>query len=1025
MSRLSIAFLVDSVDFSKAVRDGETSLGGSESACLGLARALKARGHYVHIYATKLAPDAGGADAGGVLWHPAEVFHAANQFLEWDVVVALRECRWYMQPVHARLRLLWNQDLLMPGVGAQIMSIAWQLDRLVYVSEYHRAQWEDQETPLAPIGWVTKNGYDPTLVPQPGTKDPHRIIHISRPERALGPLLRLWPLIKQRVPEATLQICRYSSMYDPQGWGQICASWDAEVQRVNQAVGGITYLGELNKRQLYQAISDAAVMWYPGVSTFAETSCIAAIEAMACGTPFVGSLKGALPETAFPAFEAGHLVAGDASADEAYAEESLAAVTSLLEGCARQSFAYRRLQRTGRKHVEAYTFEQLAAEWEAQIETWFTERYQANRLGVMRQLLHEDDHVAAKVVAESFAFPAYADSLTAFETGTCVSSDAARAEAYAAREFCDRVIAGKEQTAEDYAAHAIQDPLDEVKLSGRLRQVVPKFQACTHVLDVACGNGAFAIGLALAHPTVRVLGLDYAAGNIDLATAAAARAGVGDRCEFLRLTVYDFDTLAMHQEFGAWAVRAAAQGQRFDGLFVGEFVEHVADCTMLVDALEQVLAEGSTVVYTCPSGPFGELVPRGQPIQRGHVHNFKSDDVQRVWGGKAHANVEFLSIGVTGRGAPIGHWMITYTTAANRPAGQRDLAARTRRTRPLPRLSVGLIVLNAENDLGRCLSSVWGIADEIVVGDTGSTDDTVAIAEKFGARVLSLTPIEQQREGFAGARNQVLDACTGDWFFWIDADEQLTNPHFLRHYLPGPIYNGFVIHQKHLYQDQAPTHDIPVRIFRTHLGIRFFGCVHEQPQHGDCNTDIFPTLEPHDIEVLHTGYLTNDVREAKRVKRNMPLIKRDQEVFPDRMLGKVILLREAVLQAEANAAAAGWLSLIARAGFEHGVSLFVNLFDDPSHKYHQLVRMYYEQGLRALGMGFEMEIAMAGKAGGLNGSHAKPDRIWVRDAAEFERLATFQAKRVAERMTPKAVKTDPFVLPKRSSEPETEAVMGT
>ena len=52
--RLSLAFLVDSVPFTKAVRDGLTSLGGSESACLGLARALQARGHDVHIYATKL-----------------------------------------------------------------------------------------------------------------------------------------------------------------------------------------------------------------------------------------------------------------------------------------------------------------------------------------------------------------------------------------------------------------------------------------------------------------------------------------------------------------------------------------------------------------------------------------------------------------------------------------------------------------------------------------------------------------------------------------------------------------------------------------------------------------------------------------------------------------------------------------------------------------------------------------------------------------------------------------------------------
>jgi hypothetical protein len=43
----------------------------------------------------------------------------------------------------------------------------------------------------------------------------------------------------------------------------------------------------------------------------------------------------------------------------------------------------------------------LAAEWEAQIEQTVRERYEGNKLGVLRQLLHEDDHVAAKVVAQN------------------------------------------------------------------------------------------------------------------------------------------------------------------------------------------------------------------------------------------------------------------------------------------------------------------------------------------------------------------------------------------------------------------------------------------------------------------------------------------------------------------------------------------------------------------------------------------------------------------------------------------------
>lgn len=85
----------------------------------------------------------------------------------------------------------------------------------------------------------------------------------------------------------------------------------------------------------------------------------------------------------------------------------------------------------------------------------------------------------------------------------------------------------------------------------------------------------------------------------------------------------------------------------------------------------------------------------------------------------------------------------------------------------MPSLSVVMIVKNESAWLDACLDSVRAIADEIVVGDTGSTDATVSIAKDYDAIVLDVP----WTDDFARARNAVLAAATGDWLLHMDADE--------------------------------------------------------------------------------------------------------------------------------------------------------------------------------------------------------------------------------------------------------------
>lgn len=88
--------------------------------------------------------------------------------------------------------------------------------------------------------------------------------------------------------------------------------------------------------------------------------------------------------------------------------------------------------------------------------------------------------------------------------------------------------------------------------------------------------------------------------------------------------------------------------------------------------------------------------------------------------------------------------------------------------RPLP-LSVAIIARNEEARLPRCLESVSGLAAEIVVLDSGSTDATVAVAERFGARVeITDWP------GFTVQKNRALVACHQPWVLSLDADEAVS-----------------------------------------------------------------------------------------------------------------------------------------------------------------------------------------------------------------------------------------------------------
>src|SRR5438309_1213713 len=87
----------------------------------------------------------------------------------------------------------------------------------------------------------------------------------------------------------------------------------------------------------------------------------------------------------------------------------------------------------------------------------------------------------------------------------------------------------------------------------------------------------------------------------------------------------------------------------------------------------------------------------------------------------------------------------------------------------MPFLSACLIVKNEEHNLERCLGSLQGAVDEVVLLDTGSTDRTVEIATAMGARVFYF----EWCDDFSAARNESLRHARGEWIIWVDGDDEL------------------------------------------------------------------------------------------------------------------------------------------------------------------------------------------------------------------------------------------------------------
>ncbi|RKY88244.1 hypothetical protein DRQ09_03195 [candidate division KSB1 bacterium] len=194
-------------------------------------------------------------------------------------------------------------------------------------------------------------------------------------------------------------------------------------------------------------------------------------------------------------------------------------------------------------------------------------------------------------------------------------------------------------------------------------------------------------------------------------------------------------------------------------------------------------------------------------------------------------------------------------------------------------LSLCMIVKNEEENLPVCLDSVKDIVDEIIIVDTGSTDGTKRVAEKYGAKIFDF----EWCNDFSRARNFSISKASGDWILYLDADEKVEKEDCKKildiiknkDLMAVNLYEYIPQQKGNIFKSVASDY---CRLFRNHPDVKFEGAVHEQ---------ILPSIKriggkviKSNIKIIHWGFAISEEKKIKRNKRNLMLLLEEEKFNP-------------------------------------------------------------------------------------------------------------------------------------------------
>ncbi|WGX74987.1 glycosyltransferase [Paraclostridium bifermentans] len=178
---------------------------------------------------------------------------------------------------------------------------------------------------------------------------------------------------------------------------------------------------------------------------------------------------------------------------------------------------------------------------------------------------------------------------------------------------------------------------------------------------------------------------------------------------------------------------------------------------------------------------------------------------------------------------------------------------------------------NEEKNIKKCLDSIESIADEIIIVDTGSNDETLNICSNYNATVIN----HKWNNDFSEARNVSLEYATKDYILFLDADEEISKEDLekLKALLSSKkLAEGYFFRLTNIINGTEVGEYVVFRFFKNKRKYRFRGKVHEQIANCIQKHNKDKCIENIDIKIYHYGYDPNKVNIESKYKRNMGIL---------------------------------------------------------------------------------------------------------------------------------------------------------